>query len=201
MKYNELAVSVQLFNGKEQDNAKKLSLINSLELAVNLLMKGRNDRFEQGLNACPTRGNGTKVKALIEHVQGVAASHRATQKENKLLDSNGNVAVAPYIDYAGLVTECFALTVEQIEKKVISSEKRKADKEKKDAEVSELIEKATQADKLAEKLQSLESEKDTIQALQAENASLQAQNAFLQDLIEQVKAAKSLKEVKALIAE
>jgi hypothetical protein len=201
MKYNELAISVNLFNNKNSNQARKTSLASSLELAVSLLMKGRPDRFEQGADACQKRGHGLKIYSLIHDIWSIASAHRQKAKEEKLLDKDGNCPYLPEIDYAGLVTECFALTVEQIEKKVISSEKRKADKEKKDAEVSELIEKATQADKLAEKLQSLESEKDTVQALQAENASLQAQNAFLQDLIEQVKAAKSLKEVKALIAE
>jgi hypothetical protein len=201
MKYNELAVSVQLFNGKEQDNAKKLSLINSLELAVNLLMKGRNDRFEQGLNACSTRGNGTKVKALIEHVQGVAASHRATQKENKLLDSNGNVAVAPYIDYVGLVTACFALTVEQAEKKLQASLKREEAKKIKEETTTKFKEKADKVERLELENVVLEQEVQSLIAAKEENESLKAQNAFLLDLLEQAKQAKSLKEIKALLAD
>jgi hypothetical protein len=201
MKYNELAVSVQLFNGKEQDNAKRLSLVNSLELAVNLLMKGRNDRFEQGLNACSTRGNGPKIKALIERVQGIAASHRATQKESKLLDKDGNVAVAPYIDYVSLVSDCFAITVEQAEKKLQASLKREEAKKIKEETTAKFKEKADKVERLELANILLEQEVQSLIAAKEESESLKAQNAFLLDLIEQVKQAKSLKEIKALLVE
>jgi hypothetical protein len=201
MKYNELAVSVQLFNNKEFDQARKTSLANSLELAASLLMKGRADRFEQGVAACSRRGNGQKIHALIHDVWSIASAHRQTVKEGKLLDKDGNCPYLPEIDYTGLVDTCFSLSDEQKEKKAAATAKREEGKAKKEAENAALLEKAAQAEKLILQVASLESEKDTIAALQAENAALQAQNTFLLDLIEQIKAAKSLKEVKALLAE
>jgi hypothetical protein len=200
-KFNELAVSVQLFNGKEAESARLASLENSLFLSVKLLMSGRADRFEQGIAACSTRGHGPKIKALIEQVWRVASTYRQEQKEAKLLDKDGNCTTLPDIYYFDLVAACFALTSKQEEKKAAATSKRAEAKAKKEAEAVALIEKASQAEKLAVQLASVESEKDTIVALQAENTTLQAQNAFLLDLLEQVKAAKSLKEVKALLAE
>jgi hypothetical protein len=198
-KFNELAVSVQLFNGKDFDSARRASLENSLELAVNLLMKGRNDRFEQGLNACSTRGHGPKLHILIKNVWLVAAAHRQEAKEGKLLDKDGNCVTLPEINYFDLVAAAFALTAEQAEKKAAATAKRAEVKARKEAENAALQEKASRAEKLALQVASSEGEKDTIAALQAENASLQASHVFLQDLLEQVKAAKSLKEVRALL--
>jgi hypothetical protein len=200
-KFNELAVSVQLFNGKEAESARLASLENSLFLSVKLLMSGRPDRFEQGIAACSTRGHGPKLKALVEQVWQVASTYRQEQKEAKLLDRDGNCTSMPNIDYFDLVAACFAPTPEQKEKKAAASIKRAASKEAKEAEAAALLEKAAQAEKLSVQLASLESEQDTIKALQEENAALQAQNAFILDLIEQIKAAKSLKEIKALLAE
>jgi hypothetical protein len=197
MKYNELAISVSLFNSKELDGARKASLINSLELSVSLLMKGRADRFEQGAAACPKKGHGLKIHSLIHDIWSIASAHRQTVKEGRLLDKDGNCPYLPEIDYVSLVEACFALSEEQKEKKALSAKKRIASKEAKEKDAAALQEKAAQFDKLA--IQSLESEKDTIAALQAENASLQASHVFLQDLLEQVKAAKSLKEVKVLL--
>jgi hypothetical protein len=201
MKYNELAVSVQLFNNKDQDNARKASLASSLELAVILLMKGRNDRFEQGLNACSTRGNGQKIRVLIEHVQSIASSHRADQKEKKLLDANGNVVVAPLIDYEGLVAACFTLNVEQKEKKMQASIKREETKKIKEETMVKFKEKAEKVERLELENRVLEQEIQSLTAIKEENKQLAAQNTFLLDLIEQIKQTNSLKGIKALLSD
>jgi hypothetical protein len=200
-KFNELAVSVGLFNGKEAERARLTSLENSLFLSVKLLMSGRPDRFEQGIAACSTRGHGPKLKALIEQVWQVASTYRQEQKEAKLLDRDGNCTSMPDIYYFDLVAACFAPTPEQEEKKAAAAAKRAAVKEVKEKDAAALQEKAAQAEKLAVQLSSMEAEKDTIQALQQENALLAAQNTFLLDLLKQIKTAKNLKEVKALLAE